>query len=156
RRGVDVKGRIVIARYGESWRGLKPRLAQMHGAIGCIIYSDPQQDGYAAGDIYPRGGWRPPAGVQRGSVADMPIYSGDPLTPGVGATKNARRLKLSEARTLLRIPVIPVSYADAQPLLAALGGPVAPPSWRGALPITYHIGPGPANVHLEIASDWGQ
>jgi N-acetylated-alpha-linked acidic dipeptidase len=156
RRGVDVKGKIVIARYGVGWRGLKPKLAQTHGAIGCIIYSDPQQDGYGEGDVYPKGGWRPSEGLQRGSVADMPIYSGDPLTPGVGATKNAKRLKITEAKTILKIPVIPISYGDAQPLLAALAGPVAPSSWRGALPITYHIGPGPAQVHLEIASDWSQ
>lgn len=156
RRGVEVKGKIAITRYGGGWRGLKPKLAQTHGAIGCIIYSDPQNDGYAAGDVYPKGGWRPADGLQRGSVADMPIYSGDPLTPGVGATKNAKRLKLSEARTLLKIPVIPISYGDAQPLLAALAGPVAPPAWRGSLPMTYHIGPGPAKVHLEITSDWGQ
>jgi len=156
RRGVDVKGKIVIARYGGGWRGLKPKLAQTHGAIGCIIYSDPQQDGYGAGDVYPKGGTRPPEGVQRGSVADMPIYSGDPLTPGVGATKNAKRLKIADAKALMKIPVIPISYGDAQPLLAALAGPVAPAGWRGALPITYHIGPGPAKVHLEVTSDWGQ
>lgn len=156
RHGVDVKGKIVIARYGSGWRGLKPKLAQEHGAIGCIIYSDPQGDGYGQGDVYPKGGWRPPDGVQRGSVADMPIYAGDPLTPGVGATKNARRLPISEAKAILKIPVIPISYADAQPLLAALGGDVAPQEWRGALPITYHIGPGPAKVHLAVSSDWGQ
>ncbi|HET9391298.1 MAG TPA: transferrin receptor-like dimerization domain-containing protein [Steroidobacteraceae bacterium] len=156
RHGVDVKGKIVITRYGEGWRGLKPKLAQEHGAIGCIIYSDPQQDGYARGDVYPKGGWRPAEGLQRGSVADMPVYSGDPLTPGVGATKNAKRLAISQARTLLKIPVIPISYGDAQPLLAALAGRVAPTSWRGSLPITYHIGPGPAKVHLAISSDWTQ
>jgi N-acetylated-alpha-linked acidic dipeptidase len=156
RRGVDVKGKIAIARYGGGWRGLKPKLAQTHGAIGCIIYSDPQNDGYGEGDVYPKGGWRPADGLQRGSVADMPIYSGDPLTPNVGATKNAKRLKISEAKTILKIPVLPISYGDAQPFLAALAGPVAPPSWRGALPITYHVGPGPAKVHLEITSDWGQ
>ena len=156
RRGVDVKGKIAIARYGGGWRGLKPKLAQVHGAIGCIIYSDPQQDGYAVGDVYPKGGWRPADGLQRGSVADLPIYSGDPLTPGVGATKNAKRLKISEAKALLKIPVIPISYGDAQPLLAALAGPVAPAAWRGALPITYHVGPGPAKVHLEVTSDWSQ
>ncbi len=156
RRGVDVKGKIVIARYGGGWRGLKPKLAQTHGAIGCIIYSDPQNDGYAMGDVYPKGGWRPAEGVQRGSVADLTIYSGDPLTPGVGATKNAKRLKISDARTVLKIPVIPISYGDAQPLLAALEGAVAPAAWRGALPITYHLGPGPAKVHLEVTSEWSQ
>jgi N-acetylated-alpha-linked acidic dipeptidase len=154
RRGIDVKGKLVITRYGKGWRGLKPKLAQEHGAIGCIIYSDPRDDGYAKGDTYPRGGWRPPAGVQRGSVLDMAVYPGDPLTPGVGATADAKRLPISAARTILKIPVIPISYADAQPLLAALAGPVAPGDWRGALPITYHMGPGPARVHLAISSDW--
>jgi N-acetylated-alpha-linked acidic dipeptidase len=155
RLGIDVRGKIVITRYGGGWRGLKPKLAQEHGAIGCLIYSDPRDDGYAAGDVYPAGGWRPPDGVQRGSVADMPIYAGDPLTPGVGATKNAKRLTRAEAQTLLKIPVIPISYADARPLLEALGGPVAPEAWRGALPITYHVGAGPAEVHLAVTSDWG-
>jgi N-acetylated-alpha-linked acidic dipeptidase len=154
RRGIDVKGKIVIARYGKGWRGLKPKLAQEHGAIGCIIYSDPRDDGYARGDIYPQGGWRPPAGVQRGSVLDMAVYPGDPLTPGIGATKDAKRLPITEARTILKIPVMPISYADAQPLLAALAGPMAPGDWRGALPISYHMGPGPARVHIAIASDW--
>lgn len=155
RRGVDVRGKIVIARYGQGWRGLKPKLAYEHGAIGCIIYSDPHDDGYARGDVYPKGGWRPPAGVQRGSVLDMTLYPGDPLTPGVGATKNAKRLPLSEARSVLKIPVMPISYGDAQPLLAALAGPVAPSTGRGSLPITYHLGPGPAQVHMVISSDWG-
>lgn len=156
RRGIDVKGKIVITRYGAGWRGLKPKLAQEHGAIACIIYSDPQGDGYRQGDVYPKGGWRPAGGVQRGSVADMPVYPGDPLTPGVGATKEAARLSIAEAKTLMKIPVIPISYGDAEPLLAALGGPVAPQSWQGALPITYHLGPGLATVHLAISSDWGQ
>jgi N-acetylated-alpha-linked acidic dipeptidase len=156
RRGIDVKGKIAIARYGVGWRGLKPKLAQVHGAIGCLIYSDPQQDGYGQGDAWPKGGWRPKDGVQRGSVADMPVYPGDPLTPGVGATKDAKRLAIADAKTILKIPVIPISYADAQPLLAALAGPVAPPHWRGALPITYHMGPGAARVHLAVSSDWSQ
>jgi len=156
RHGVSVKGRIVIARYGGGWRGLKPKLAYEHGAVGCIIYSDPRDDGYSVGDVYPRGGYRPPEGVQRGSVQDLPVYPGDPLTPGIGATKDARRLSIPDAKTVLKIPVLPVSYADAQPLLAALDGPVAPTGWRGALPITYHIGPGPARVHLVVASDWSE
>jgi N-acetylated-alpha-linked acidic dipeptidase len=156
RRGIDVKGKIVITRYGVGWRGLKPKLAQVHGAIGCLIYSDPQQDGYGKGDAWPKGGWRPADGVQRGSVADMPVYPGDPLTPGVGATKDAKRLAIADAKTILKIPVMPISYADATPLLAALTGPVAPPHWRGALPITYHMGPGAAKVHLAISSDWSQ
>jgi N-acetylated-alpha-linked acidic dipeptidase len=156
RRGIDVKGRIVISRYGGGWRGLKAKLAHEHGAIGCIIYSDPHEDGYAAGDVYPQGPWRPAEGVQRGSVADLTLYSGDPLTPGVGATADARRLSMAAATTLMKIPVLPISYADAQPLLAALDGPVAPPGWRGALPITYHIGgKGAARVRLQVQSDWG-
>jgi N-acetylated-alpha-linked acidic dipeptidase len=156
RRGISVKGRIVIARYGGGWRGLKPKLAYEHGAVGCIIYSDPREDGYGAGDVYPKGGYRPADGVQRGSVADIPIYPGDPLTPDVGATRDAKRLAIGEAKTVLKIPVIPLSYADARPLLEALAGPVAPAHWRGALPITYHLGPGPARVHLAVSSDWSQ
>lgn len=153
RLGISVKGAIVIARYGQSWRGIKPKVAAEHGAIGCIIYSDPQADGYFKGDGFPDGGWRPRDGVQRGSVMDTE-YPGDPLTPGVGATPGAKRLALKDARTLTKIPVLPISYADALPLLSALKGPVAPESWRGALPITYHIGPGPARVHLQVASNW--
>jgi N-acetylated-alpha-linked acidic dipeptidase len=154
RRGVDVKGKIVIARYGVCWRGLKPKIAQEHGAAGCIIYSDPHEDGFWSGDVYPKGGYRPDDGVQRGSVADITLYTGDPLTPGVGATKDAKRLRIEDAPTILKIPVIPISSGDARPLLAALEGPVAPPGWRGAMPFTYHIGPGPAKVHLAISSDW--
>ena len=156
RQGVSVKGRIVITRYGGGWRGLKPKLAYEHGAIGCLIYSDPRDDGYAQGDIYPKGGYRPRDAVQRGSVQDLTLYSGDPLTPGVGAVAGAKRLALKDAKTLLKIPVLPISYADAQPLLAALGGRVAPAGWRGGLPITYHIGPGPATVHLKVLSEWSQ
>ena len=154
RLGISVKGAIVIARYGGSWRGIKPKVAAEHGAIGCLIYSDPRDDGYYQGDTFPNGPFRPPDGVQRGSVMDMPIYPGDPLTPGVGATKDAKRLPLSEAITLTKIPVLPISYGDAQPLLAALKGPVAPERWRGALPITYHVGPGPAQVHLRARFNW--
>ena len=154
RRGISVKGRIVIARYGAGWRGLKPKLAWQHGAIGCIIYSDPRDDGYGAADTYPAGAGRPAGSVQRGSVADMPIYSGDPLTPGIGATRDAPRLDRSAAATLLKIPVLPISYADARPLLEALRGPRAPAGWRGGLPFTYHVGPGPARVHLVVQSDW--
>jgi len=156
RRNVSVKGRIAIARYGGGWRGLKPKLAYQHGAIGCIIYSDPRDDGYGAADTYPAGAGRPAAGLQRGSVADMPIYSGDPLTPGVGATRDAPRIDRAAAATLLKIPVLPISYQDARPFLEALSGPRAPPAWRGGLPITYHIGPGPARAHLAISSDWAQ
>jgi N-acetylated-alpha-linked acidic dipeptidase len=154
RLGIDVRGKIVIARYGHGWRGLKPRLAADHGAIGCIIYSDPADDGYAQEKTYPDGPMRPPQGIQRGSVADMTLYPGDPLTPGIGATHDAKRLSRADAPTILKIPVLPMSYADAQHLLAALDGPVAPESFRGALPITYHTGPGPAVVHLAVKSDW--
>jgi N-acetylated-alpha-linked acidic dipeptidase len=154
RLGVSVKGAIVITRYGKGWRGLKPRLAQEHGAIGCIIYSDPADDGYAEDATYPYGPMRPAHGIQRGSVADMTLYPGDPLTPGIGATKDAKRLPVSTAPTILKIPVLPISYADAQAFLVALGGNVAPEDWRGALPITYHVGPGPGVVHLSVKSDW--
>ena len=154
RHGVDVKGKIVIARYGAGWRGLKPKLAYEHGAVGCIIYSDPRDDGYWQGDVYPKGAYRGENGVQRGSVADMPIYPGDPTTPGVGSVQGVRRKSLKDAQTLMKIPVLPISYADAKPFLAALGGPVAPENWRGALPFTYHIGPGPTMVHLKVLSNW--
>ena len=154
RAGVDVRGRIVIARYGGGWRGLKPKLAQEHGAVGCIIYSDPKDDGYFTDDTYPKGPQRPPEGVQRGSVQDITMFSGDPLTPGVAATPTARRLTRETAPTLMKIPAIPISYADALPLLQALGGEVAPAAFRGALPLTYHLGPGPAMVHLAVRSDW--
>ncbi len=153
-RGIDVRGKIVIARYGGSWRGIKPKVAAEHGAIGCLIYSDPHEDGYFQGDTYPGGPFRSDYGAQRGSVVDMPLYPGDPLTPGVGATKDAKRLAIKDAVTLTKIPVLPVSYADALPLLRALHGPVAPETWRGALPFTYHIGPGPATVHLKLAFEW--
>jgi len=156
RRGIDVRGKIVITRYGGGWRGLKPKLAQEHGAVGCLIYSDPHDDGYAQGEPYPQGGWRPQDGVQRGSVADMQQYPGDPLTPGVGSTPEAKRLALKDAKTVLKIPVLPISYADATPLLQSLAGPVAPGSWRGSLPLTYRMGPSTAQAHLTVLSDWGQ
>ncbi len=152
--GIDVKGKIVIAKYYGSWRGIKPKLAAEKGAIGCIIYSDPQDDGYVAGDVYPKGAYKNKTGVQRGSVMDMPTYPGDVLTPGYGATKDAKRLDRKDAPTITKIPVLPISYEDAQPLLAALDGAVAPDSWKGGLPITYHIGPGPAKVHLKLEFDW--
>ena len=153
RLGVSVKGAIVIARYGGGWRGIKPKVAAEHGAVGCIIYSDPRDDGYFEGQDFPVGPFRPEEGVQRGSVMDTQ-YPGDPLTPGVGATKDAKRLALTEAQTITKIPVLPISYGDAQPLLAAITGPTAPDTWRGALPITYRIGPGPAKVHLVVKSNW--
>lgn len=154
RMGIDVKGKIVIAKYGGSWRGIKPKLAYEHGAIGCIIYSDPADDGYVQGDVYPEGPFRPKDGIQRGSVMDMPVYPGDPLTPGIGATKDAKRLDRKEATTIMKIPVLPISYEDALPLLQSLSGPVVPASWRGGLPITYHVGPGKEKVHLKLEFNW--
>ena len=152
RRGISVRGAIVIARYGASWRGIKPKVAAEHGAVACLIYSDPRDDGYFVDDVFPDGPMRNKNGVQRGSVLDMPLYPGDPLTPGIPATADARRLDIKDAPTMTKIPVLPLSYGDAQPLLAALKGPVAPEGWRGALPITYHIGPGPARVHMKVTS----
>jgi len=155
RMNISVKGAIVIARYGGGWRGIKPKVAHEHGAKGCIIYSDPADDGYLPGDVYPKGAYRPKEGVQRGSVEDTD-YPGDPLTPGVGATKDAKRLAISESKVIQKIPVLPISYEDAQPLLAAMGGEVVPEKWAGGLPITYHmgLGPNPAQVHLVVKSNW--
>ena len=155
RHGIDVTGKIAIAKYGKSWRGIKPKLAGEKGAIGTIIYSDPADDGYGAGDVYPKGPFKHESGVQRGSVMDMPTYPGDVLTPGYGATKNAKRLKRKDAPTITKIPVLPISYRDALPLLAAMDGVVVPADWRGGLPITYHFGPGPARVRLKVEFNWG-
>lgn len=153
--GVSVKGAIVIARYGKTWRGIKPKLAAEHGAIGCLIYSDPRDDGYARGDSYPEGGMRPAEGVQRGSVMDMPVYPGDPQTPGIGATPGMKQLiPLEKVETITRIPVLPLSYADARPLLASLEGRTVPENWRGGLPITYKVGPSQEKVHLAVRFDW--
>ena len=152
--GIDVKGKLVLVRYGITWRGVKPALAREHGAVGCIIYSDPRDDGYFAGDVYPQGPFRPPAGVQRGSVLDLAFWPGDPLTPGWAAEKRAPRLELHQAKGIQKIPVLPISASDARPLLGTLGGPVAPEHWRGALPLTYHLGPGPTKVRLRVDFDW--
>ena len=152
--GIDVKGKIAIARYGRSWRGLKPKLAQDNGAVGCLIYSDPREDGYFQNDVYPKGPMRPADGVQRGSIMDMALYPGDPLSPGWASEAGSRRLTREEAKTILKIPVLPISWADALPLLQQLSGLVLPEAWRGALPITYHAGPGPAMVHLQVDFDW--
>ncbi len=154
RRGISVEGKIVIAKYGGSWRGIKPKVAYEHGAIATILYSDPRDDGYFQGDVYPKGPYKMAMGAQRGSVADMPLYPGDPLTPFVGAKEDTERMTPEESPTVMKIPVLPISYQDAQPLLAAIEGQVAPASWRGALPITYHIGPGPARVHLKLKFSW--
>ncbi len=155
KRGVDVKGKIVIARYGGSWRGIKPKVAAEHGAIGCLIYSDPRDDGFFQGDVYPKGAYRNENGAQRGSVADMPLFPGDPLTPGIGSTKDAKRLALKDAPTITKIPVMPISYGDALPLLRSLDGAVVSQAWRGALPITYHFGgTNKTKVHLKLAFNW--
>jgi len=154
RLGVSVKGAIVIAKYGNSWRGVKPKVAYEHGAMGCLIYSDPRDDGYFEEPVFPDGPMRPADGVQRGSVMDFMRYPGDPLTPGVGATPDAKRLRREDAQTITKIPVLPISYGDAQPLLKALGGPMAPREWRGALPLPYHVGVGPAKVHLKVSFNW--
>jgi N-acetylated-alpha-linked acidic dipeptidase len=152
--GIDVKGKIVIARYGRNWRGVKVKLAQKNGAVGCLIYSDPRDDGYFQNDVYPKGPMRPEQGVQRGSVLDMALYPGDPLSPGWASEPGSKRLPLADAKSLPKIPVLPISYGDARPLLEQLTGPVVPEPWRGALPITYHSGPGPSTVHMKVSSDW--
>lgn len=154
RRGIDVKGKIVISRYGGSWRGIKPKVAAEHGAVGCIIYSDPRNDGFYQGDVYPKGPYRNENGVQRGSVMDMPLHPGDPLTKGIGATKNARRIDWKTAPTLTKIPVLPISYSDALPLLNNLDGAVVPESWRGGLPITYHFGGKTPTVRMKLEFNW--
>jgi N-acetylated-alpha-linked acidic dipeptidase len=154
RLGISVKGAIIIARYGHSWRGIKPQVGAEHGAVGCLIYSDPRDDGYAGGEVFPKGAWRPSEGVQRGSVQDSTVYMGDPLTPGVGAVADAKRIPIAESKSLTKIPVLPISYADAQPLLTAITGRAAPRAWQGGLAITYHLGPGAAKVHLKMFSNW--
>jgi N-acetylated-alpha-linked acidic dipeptidase len=154
RLGVSVKGAIVISRYGGSWRGIKPKVAAEHGAVGCLIYSDPRDDGYFEDEVFPEGPMRNKNGVQRGSVVDMPVYPGDPLTPGIGSVPGAKRLELKDAKTITKIPVLPISYGDAQPLLGAIKGPMAPEAWRGGLALPYHVGPGPAKVHLVVKSNW--
>ena len=151
--GISVKGKIVIARYGHSWRGSKVRFAQQHGAVGCIIYSDPRDDGYVRGDVFPQGGWRDRWSVQRGSVL---MTDGDPLTPGYASVPGAKRIPRQDAVGIKKIPVLPISYADALPLLQAMGGRAAPADWQGGLPITYHIGPGQAKVHLKVFSHWSE
>lgn len=154
KQGITVKGKIVLTRYGKTWRGLKPKFAQEHGAIGCLIYSDPHEDGYFEADTYPVGPMRPDQGVQRGSVLDMILYPGDPLTPGWASVPGAKRLAMSDAKTLMKIPVLPISYGDALPILQQLKGPVVPREWRGSLPVTYHAGSGPVRVHLRTDFDW--
>ena len=155
RMGISVKGAIAIARYGKCWRGVKVTVAREHGALGCLLYSDPADDGYATNAGFPRGPARSPDSVQRGGVTEN-HYQGDPLTPGGPSIPGAPRIKREAADTIQKIPVLPISYADAQPFLEHLDGPIAPPAWRGALPITYRIGPGTTKVHLKVTSDWEQ
>jgi N-acetylated-alpha-linked acidic dipeptidase len=152
--GVSVKGAIVIARYGQTWRGIKPKVAAEHGAVGCIIYSDPRDDGYFRGDTYPDGPMRPAEGAQRGSVMDMPVYPGDPQTPGVGAVAGAKLIPLDQVQTITKIPVLPISYADATPFLKSLRGELVPESWRGSLPFAYKVGPSVAMAHLAVSFNW--
>src|SRR4051812_35004612 len=154
--GIDVKGKIVLARYGGSWRGIKPKVAAEHGAIACIIYSDPHEDGYFQGEVYPDGPFRGSGMIQRGSVMDMPRYPGDPSTPGRPSMPGVERLAMDKIETFAPIPVQPMSYRDGVELLKRLKGPIAPEAWRGALPITYHIGPGPAKVHMNLQMDYAQ
>ena len=153
--GVSVKGAIVIARYGQTWRGIKPKVAAEHGAVGCIIYSDPQDDGYTRGESYPEGPMRPAEGVQRGSVMDMPVYPGDPQTPGIGAKPGVKLIPLDQVQTITKIPVLPISYADAKPFLECpRAAQTVPENWRGGLPFTYKTGPSKAKAHLAVAFNW--
>ena len=156
--GITVKGKIVIVRYGENFRGVKAYIAQQYGAVGILIYSDPADDGYARGDMYPRGPYRPASGVQRGSVQFLPIYSGDPETPGVAATPDlpdSQRVMDPGKMNQPSIPSNPLSYLDAAPILQALDGPETPRSWQGALPFTYHIGGmGAVKVHMNLVQDY--
>jgi N-acetylated-alpha-linked acidic dipeptidase len=154
---VDVRGKIVIVRYGENFRGVKAFVAQERGAAGVIIYSDPKDDGYYRGDAYPKGPWRPASGVQRGSVGFMFQFPGDPTTPGIASTPglpDSKRVSPAESEQLPKIPVTPLSYADASPILEHLAGPASPREWQGALPFTYHVGPGPAKVKMHLKQDY--
>ena len=152
-KGIEVRGKVVLVRYGRSFRGIKPKVAAEHGAVGCLIYSDPKDDGYFQGDIYPKGPFRPALGVQRGSVMDLPLYPGDPLTPGKPSVAGVARLKIEDAQSIPKIPVLPISWEDARPILEQIEGEVAPVDWRGAIPVTYHIGAGPVVVHLKVQAD---
>ncbi len=152
--GISVKGKIVIARYGKSWRGVKSRLAKERGAVGCLLYSDSADDGSVKGKVIPEGKWCPEFGVQLGSVLDILKYPGDPLTPMQPSKPGVERLAKSKAVTLEKIPVLPISYGDALPILRNLNGEVAPPDWQGGLSITYHIGNNAAVVRMQLQSDW--
>ena len=150
--GVDVKGKIVLARYGNSFRGVKAKVAQDNGAVGLIIYSDPADDGYMQGDVFPKGPWRPASSAQRGSVQFLSTAPGDPLTPGVPAIPGTPRLKMEEVTTLTRIPVQPISYGDARRLLEPLQGAVRPRGFQGGLPFAYHVG-GTSDVRVHLKTD---
>jgi N-acetylated-alpha-linked acidic dipeptidase len=153
--GVEVKGKIVIVRYGNSFRGVKAKVAEDQGAIGCIIYSDPADDGYMQGDVYPKGPWRPVASGQRGSVQYLFDYPGDPLTPGKPSIPGVPRLKVEEATDLTRIPVQPIAYDVARKLIAPLKGPVRPRGFQGGLPFAYHVGgTDDVKVHLKTDMDY--
>jgi N-acetylated-alpha-linked acidic dipeptidase len=147
--GVSVKGKIAIARYGRSFRGIKAREAEKHGAVGLMIYSDPADDGYARGDVYPVGPMRPSQGIQRGSVMNP---NGDPSTPGYPSTANAKRIPLSQME-VPRIPVLPISYGNATELLRGLTGKAIPQPWQGGLPFRYHVGPGPVQARMAVTTD---
>lgn len=152
--GVDVAGKIVIVRYGRCFRGVKAYVAQEHHAAGLLLYSDPSDDGARQGDVYPQGPWRPPSSVQRGSILYLTEYIGDPLTPGIAATPQAKRLTLPEASIVPRIPTTPLSSEDAAPILQHIEGRSAPSNWQGGLPFTYHVGPGSSVVHLKLDMDF--
>jgi len=152
--GINVKDKIMLVRYGRSFRGIKVKVAEEHGASGVIIYSDPMDDGYDQGDIYPRGPMRPWDAVQRGSIQDLTIYPGDPLTPGYASTKDAKRIALTAVTDLPHIPCLPISYGNAEKLLHNLAGPAVPHDWQGGLPFTYHIGPGTTEVTMKIEMDY--
>ncbi|HKS65834.1 MAG TPA: M28 family metallopeptidase [Candidatus Acidoferrales bacterium] len=154
--GVDVAGKIVLVRYGKNYRGIKADLAEEHEAAGLLIYSDPEDDGYVVGDPYPRGPWRPLSGIQRGSILYTQIYPGDPLTPGVPASPDTKRIVPANASNLPRIPTVPLSADDASAILTNLGGKNVPRGWQGGLPLTYHTGPGDEQIHLQIAMDYQQ
>jgi N-acetylated-alpha-linked acidic dipeptidase len=150
---VDVKGKIVLVRYGQNFRGVKSFVAEEHGAAGVLIYSDPIDDGYFRGDMYPKGPWRPATGVQRGSIQYMFKYPGDPTTPGFASLPDmpdSKRVAPEQATDMPKIPTTPISYADAQPILQNLTGPESPREWQGALPFTYHVGPGPVKVKVHL------
>ena len=151
--GIDVAGKIMLARYGGSFRGVKAKVAEEHAALGLILYSDPADDGYMKGDVYPNGPMRPAQAIQRGSLLYLFNYPGDPLTPGFASVKNAKRIKPEEATNIPTIPTVPIAYAQARRILNSLAGPEVPDNWQGGLPLRYHVGPGPAKINLKLQMD---